>query len=206
MAAEPRVAALLLAAGRGTRFGNEPKLLAPLDGAPLVRHAARAALASRAAPLLVVLGHAATAVEEALADLAFAAVPNPAYAEGLATSLKAGFAALPSDVEAAVVLLGDMPGVGAALIDRLIAAYAEAGRRSAPPLAVVPVAGGRRGNPVLLDRRLAPEIAGLSGDRGAGPMLAGRDGVLELAVEDPGALLDVDTPDVLAGIAPGFRA
>jgi molybdenum cofactor cytidylyltransferase len=195
VAPEPRVAALLLAAGRGTRFGPAPKLLAEIDGEPLVRRAARAALASRAGPLLVVLGHAEEGVRSALEGLAFEAVPNPDYALGLSTSLRAGFRALPAEAEAAVVLLGDMPGVGAGLIDRLVAAYA-----AARPAAVVPVMGGRRANPVLLDRRLAEGIAGLAGDRGAAPLLAAREDVLELAVDDPGALLDVDTPDALAGL------
>ena len=196
MVPEPRVAALLLAAGRGTRFGPSPKLLADLGGEPLVRHAARAALASRASPLLVVLGHAEDAVREALDGLAFEAVPNPDYADGLATSLKAGFGALPPDAEAAIVLLGDMPGVCAGLIDRLVAAYGQT-----RPVAVVPLVGGRWANPVLLDRRLAPDIARLEGDRGAAPLLRGRADVLQLAVDDPGALVDVDTAEALAGLA-----
>lgn len=190
MTTEPCVAAILLAAGRGTRFGPEPKLLAPLDGKPLVRHAAEAALASRASPLLVVVGHAAEAVRRALAGLDLALVDNPDYAQGLSTSLRAGFAALPGEADAALVLLADMPGVGAALIDRLVAAYA--GTR---PVAVVPLAGGRRGNPVILDRRLAAAVAGLTGDRGAGLLLRELDGVVEVAIDDAGALDDVDTPE-----------
>lgn len=190
MTTRPRVAAILLAAGRGTRFGPEPKLLAPLDGKPLVRHAAEAALASRAAPLLVVVGHAAEAVRRALAGLDLAFVDNPDYAQGLSTSLKAGFAGLPGEADAALVLLADMPGVGAALIDRLVAAYART-----RPVAVVPLAGGRRGNPVILDQRLASAVAELTGDRGAGPLLRERDGVVEVAIDDAGALDDVDTPD-----------
>ena len=109
MGPEPRVAALLLAAGRGTRFGAAPKLLAEFAGEPLVRPAARAALASRAGPLLVVLGHESEGVRRALDGLAYRAVPNPDYADGLSTSLRAGFRALPPDADAALVLLGDMP-------------------------------------------------------------------------------------------------
>jgi molybdenum cofactor cytidylyltransferase len=85
------VAALVLAAGRGSRFGQEPKLLAELEGKPLVRHVAEAALASRAEPTLVVTGHRADAIGAALRDLPVALRHNPDYADGLSTSLRQGF-------------------------------------------------------------------------------------------------------------------
>ncbi len=191
-----RAAALVLAAGRGSRFGERPKLLADLEGRPLVRHAAEAALASRAGRVLAVTGHAAEAVEAALAGLPVETLRNPDFADGLSTSLRAGFAALAPDADAVVVLLADMPRVTPALIDRLIAAWDEAGR----PVAAVPVAGGRRGNPVLLSTLLGPAVARLTGDAGAGPLLRELAGVLEVPVADAGALADVDTPDMLAAL------
>ncbi|TXM65305.1 nucleotidyltransferase family protein [Methylobacterium sp. WL120] len=192
---EAAVGAVLLAAGRGTRFGAEPKLLAQLDGKPLVRHAADAALAAKARPVVVVLGAHAAAVRAALNGLDVAFVENAAFADGLSTSLRAGLSALPPGTDAAVILLGDMPRVTAKQIDRLVAAYRAA--RPAPG-AIAPVVEGRRGNPVLLDRRvLADALAGLSGDHGAGPLLKGRTDVLEVPGE-PGTALDVDTPDMLA--------
>ncbi len=120
-----RVAAMILAAGRGTRFGAEAKLLALLGGKPLVRRVAEAALASMARPVIVVTGHRAPEVEAALADLPLELAHNPDFAEGLSTSLKRGFRALPPDVEAVIVLLGDMPLVNAPLIDRLIRRWSE---------------------------------------------------------------------------------
>ncbi|WP_232631460.1 nucleotidyltransferase family protein [Methylobacterium sp. Leaf118] len=192
---DPRIAALILAAGRGTRFGPAPKMLAPFDGRPLVRHAVEAALASAARPVMVVLGAHAIALRTALAGLPVETVENPAFAEGLSTSLRAGLAALPRDIEAVLVLLGDMPRIGPAHLDALSAAYAAADPR---PCAVVPVHGGRRGNPVLLDlARLGPDLAGLTGDRGAGPILTGRSDVLEVA-GDGSVTLDIDTPAALA--------
>ncbi|TXN38828.1 nucleotidyltransferase family protein [Methylobacterium sp. WL30] len=189
------IGAVLLAAGRGTRFGAEPKLLARLDGTPLVRHAAEAALASRARPVVVVLGAHAVAVRAVLHDLDLVFVENAAFGSGLSTSLRAGLAALPAETDAAVILLGDMPRVTPAQIDRLAAAY----RAAKPaPSAVVPTIAGRRGNPVLLDRRvLGDALASLSGDHGAGPLLKGRADVLEIPGE-PGTALDVDTPEMLA--------
>ena len=85
------VAALVLAAGQGTRFGEEPKLLASFRGTSLVRRVAQAALGSCAAPVIVVTGHRADEIEAALADLAVEFARNPSYGEGLSTSLKAGF-------------------------------------------------------------------------------------------------------------------
>lgn len=192
------VGTVLLAAGRGTRFGASPKLLSLLDGKPLVRHAAEAAVQAGLGPVVAVLGHAGAQVREALAGLPLTVVENPDYAAGLSTSLRAGLAALPEAVTGAIVLLGDMPRVGSGLPVRLAEAF-----RAAPvaPAAVVPVKDGRRGNPVLLNRRLlSAGIAGLTGDRGAGPLLARRDDVLELAVDEAGVLIDVDTPAALAGL------
>ena len=192
------VAALILAAGRGTRFGDAPKLLAPLQGKPLVRHVAEAAMASTAHPVIAVTGHRASEVEAALAGLPLDTVRNPDFAQGLSTSLKRGFAALGPEAEAAIVLLGDMPLVDAALIDRLVRRWQEE-----RPAALVPVSGGRRGNPVVLSRALAPEIARLAGDAGAGPLLRGRGDVIEEPIDAPGVLHDVDTPDALAALQEG---
>ena len=188
------VAAILLAAGQGTRFGAQPKLLAPLGGKPLVRHAAEAAAASSARPVIVVTGHRAEEVSRQLAGLPVTLVHNPDFASGLSGSLKAGFAALPDGAGAAVVLLGDMPRISAALVDALCDAWERAG---APP-ALVPVFSGRRGNPVVLSAALRPDIMALAGDAGAGPILRGRADVVEWVTDDPSVVQDVDTPDALA--------
>ncbi|HEX8666483.1 MAG TPA: molybdopterin-binding/glycosyltransferase family 2 protein, partial [Beijerinckiaceae bacterium] len=132
----PSVAAVVLAAGRSRRMGGPNKLLATIGGVPLVRRAVEAAKGSRASPVIVVTGHQAEAVGAALAGLDATVVHNPDYAEGLSTSLTVGIAALPPAAEAAVVCLADMPGVTAAVIDRLIAAYRpEEGTRIVVPTA-----------------------------------------------------------------------
>jgi len=187
------VAAIVLAAGRGTRFGQEPKLLAPLGGKPLVRHAVEAALDSAADPVIAVTGHRAAEIQAALEGCPVRVVHNPAFADGLSTSLKAGFAALPPEARAAVILLGDMPLVGAGLIDLLVRGWRQGGE----PAALVPTFGGQRGNPVVLSRRLDHLIEALSGDVGAGPLLRGRQDVLEWPVADGAVLEDVDTPNAV---------
>ena len=191
------VAALVLAAGQGTRFGPAPKLLADLHGEPLVRHAVKAALASSVAAVLVVVGHHESEIRAALAGLPVTFVPNPDYAGGLSTSLRAGFAALPEAAEAAIVLLGDMPRVTSGLIDRLVEAF-EPGEGA---LAVVPVRGGRRGNPVLFSRVFFPELQTVTGDVGGRGLLGSHaEGVVEVPVADDAAFLDVDTPEALHSV------
>jgi molybdenum cofactor cytidylyltransferase len=188
------VAAMILAAGQGTRFGPEPKLLSPLHGKPLVRHVAEAALASSVTPVIVVTGHRAGEVAAALIDLPLRIVRNPAYAEGLSTSLKAGLTCCPAEKEAVVVLLGDMPLIGSDLISALVSAWD--GRSSA----VVPTLHGQRGNPALLSRALFGEIEELQGDAGAGAILRRRSDVIEMPVDDPAVLQDVDTADALTAL------
>ena len=192
-----RVAAIVLAAGRGTRMPHAHKLSAPLHGEPLVRRAVTAALASKARPVVVVTGHEAERVRTALAGLDVVFVDNPAFADGLSTSLCAGLAALPEEVDRAVVMLGDMPKVEPALVDRLAGAIdPQEGR-----LIAVPVADGRRGNPVAWARRLFPALMALEGDIGARHVIAeNADLVIEVPAEGDGAFLDIDTRDELEAL------
>jgi molybdenum cofactor cytidylyltransferase len=191
------VAAIVLAAGRSTRMGGPNKLLAEIGGRPLVRIAAEQALASRASPVVVVTGHERARVEAALAGLRVRFAHNPDYALGLSTSLKTGLAALPPQPDGAVVCLGDMPQVSAALIDRLIDAFDP--ERGA--LVVVPTIDGKRGNPVVWSRRFFPDLTALDGDVGARHLIAAyADVVAEVPVEDAAAMTDVDTPDALSAV------
>jgi molybdenum cofactor cytidylyltransferase len=188
------IVAVILAAGRGARYGaGRNKLLAEIAGQPMLRRVVESALASRASRLVVVTGHAREEIEKALAGLPVQFVPNPDFAMGLASSLRAGLAAA-IDADGAVVLLGDMPGVTAEIVDALIAAF-----ETAPGCAaVVPTCGGRRGNPVLLARAIFPQIAALAGDEGARRLLRAMEGVVELPFDDDGILADVDAPADLA--------
>ena len=188
----PRIAALVLAAGQSRRMGPANKLLAEVDGAAMLGRALEAARASQAASLLVVTGHERERIEAAVDA---PTVHNPDYGEGLSTSLRAGIAALPEDIDGAVVLLGDMPFVSAAHIDRLIAAFNPLEGRSI----CVPTFNGKRGNPVLWGRELFAEMGGISGDVGAKHLIgAYGDLLVEVPMPDAGVLRDVDTPASLA--------
>lgn len=188
------IVAIILAAGRSTRMGGPNKLLAELDGKKLVRIATEQALASKASDVVVVTGHQAELVEQALVGLKVRFVRNPDFAGGLASSVKAGIAAVPPNADGAVVCLGDMPLIDAHLIDRLIESFAP----DRGNLIVVPVADGRRGNPVLWSRRFFNELMTLDGDIGARHLIARHaEAVAEVAVEGNGAFLDIDTPQAL---------
>jgi molybdenum cofactor cytidylyltransferase len=189
------VAAIILAAGRSTRMGGPNKLLAELNGKPLVRIVTEQALASKANGVIVVTGHQAGLVEKALAGLKVTFVHNPDFAEGLASSVKSGVSAVRDDADGAVICLGDMPLISADLIDRLIEAFAP----DRGSLIAVPVSDNRRGNPVLWSRRFFNELMTLDGDIGARHLIAKHsEAVAEVPVEGRGAFLDIDTPQALA--------
>jgi molybdenum cofactor cytidylyltransferase len=194
------VAAIILAAGRSTRMGGPNKLLAELSGKPLVRIVAEQAIASKAKDIIVVTGHQAELVEQALTGLKVKFVRNPDFAQGLATSVKAGIAAVPEEADGAVICLGDMPMISSQLIDHLIDAFAP----DRGNLIAVPVSGGRRGNPVLWSRRFFDELMTLDGDIGARHLIAKHnEAVAEVPVEGDGAFLDIDTPQGLEAARSG---
>jgi molybdenum cofactor cytidylyltransferase len=188
------VAAIVLAAGRSTRMGGPNKLLAEIDGKKLVRIVAEQAVASKAAEVIVVTGHQAELVEQALQGLKVKFVRNPDFAGGLASSVKAGISAVSDSVDGAVICLGDMPLIGAQLIDRLIDTFAP----DRGQLIAVPVSEGRRGNPVLWSRRFFKELMTLDGDVGARHLIAKHaEAVAEVPVDGESAFLDIDTPQAL---------
>ncbi|MGZ3409983.1 MAG: NTP transferase domain-containing protein [Xanthobacteraceae bacterium] len=192
-----RIAAVLLAAGRSTRMGGPNKLLSDVGGRPMVRVVAAQVLASKARPVIVVTGHQRESIEDALKGLPVTFVQNPDFADGLSTSVKAGIAAVPAEADGAIVCLGDMPQIDAALIDKLLGAFDP--ERSA--LVIMPTVDGKRGNPIVWSRRFFPELAALEGDVGARNLLTSYpEAVVEVPITGNAALLDVDTPDALAAL------
>jgi molybdenum cofactor cytidylyltransferase len=188
----PRIAAVALAAGMSTRMGSN-KLLAEIDGEPLVRRVVRSIEASRARPIVAVTGHDAGLVRHALANTETMVVHNPDYRDGLSASLRTGIRAV-SECDGAIVLLCDMPGVSDALIDRMISAFDPKDGRAI----CVAAHNGRRGNPVLFGRQFFPELETLSGDIGARNVVATHQQfVCQIEADDDGPLLDIDTPEEL---------
>ncbi len=186
-----RVASVLLAAGAATRFGGR-KQLALLEGRPLLEHALATAAASGTDLTVVVLGAYAEEIE-ATVDLGDARVVRAADWElGRAASLRAGLAALPADVEAALITLGDEPYVSPAAAARLLAA-----RR--PGLAALRASyAGRPGHPVLVERELFARLEGApQSGRKPGQVLKAAGAPL-IPCDDLGTSVDIDTPAQLA--------
>lgn len=190
-----KVDIVLLAAGRSSRMGGPNKLLALFDGEPLVRRTAGRALGSKAASTIVVTGHQRERVRSALGGLEVELADNPDFADGLASSLKAGIVRVAPDAAGAMIVLGDMPGVSSRDLDSLIDAF----RRSGGHAVVRASHQGKRGNPVLLPRSLFAAVAQLEGDTGARHLVEA-EGLDVIDVEmGQGASIDVDTREALEG-------
>lgn len=190
-----RVPGLILAAGRGRRFGAASKMLADVDGRPVLRHVVESALASRLDPVVVVLGAGAEAglqAIEGLDDPRLRVVFNPAWASGKASSFEVGLRATPADAPGVVALLGDMPRVKTWLIDRVLSEFELSGRLCFP---VFPgPEGPAKGQPTAYPRELFGEIGQLVGDDTA--MAAVRrhwSEAVKIPLEDDSSQADIDT-------------
>jgi molybdenum cofactor cytidylyltransferase len=195
----PRIAALVLAAGRSTRMGAANKLLAQVEGAAMIKRVVEAVRRSQADPIIVVTGHQRAKVEAALADQGVTLVHNPDFAHGLSTSLHRALGAVPAALDGVVVCLGDMPRIDAPVIDQLIAAFDPLEGRAI----CLPTWQGKRGNPVLFARRFFAEMQAISGDVGARALIGDYpELVAEVPVAEDSVLFDVDTPKALAALKP----
>lgn len=181
---------VVLAAGTSSRYGPGNKLLEPVEGEPLVRHAARTLVVSQVDAVTVVVGHEADRVGAAVAELPVSVRENPDYETGQSTSVREGVrAAAAAGADAAVIALGDMPDVSPSTVDTLVAGY-ERGAGAA----VAPAYDGQRGNPVLFDNRFFDALADVSGDTGGREILRSAADATLIEVDDPGVARDVDTP------------
>ena len=185
-----RVGLILLAAGGSRRLGAPKQLVTDPEGRTLVRRAADAALGSACRPVAVVLGAAAEAAAAEIAGLPLLTAVNADWQTGLASSLRAGLDALTAagDLDAAVVMLCDQPGVSPALLDSLLAAYAET--RHA---VVASEYGGVLGVPALFGAALFPALRLLTGDEGARRIIQNYPGPLT-RLPFPEGIWDIDTP------------
>ena len=187
------VGAILLAAGGSTRLGR-PKQLLAYRGRTLLRHAAEQALASRARPVVVVLGADEARCQQELAGLAatdVVSVPNPDWAVGMGSSIRTGVTALMGhapDVRGAIILLCDQPLVTAEVLDTLIARHVEA-----PAATIAAHYAGEPGVPALFPRARFGELAQLDGASGAKRLLRATEASPLVTVPCPGAAIDVDT-------------
>jgi len=170
----PFLSAVVLAAGGSTRMGR-PKQLLPLAGKPLLQHALDNAAAAGLDEIVLVLGHAAAAVRGGVrlpTRVPVRVVVNDAWEEGISRSLRAGLRAADARAAAAVVLLGDQPGVTALLVAHVTEAFLESGRLAARPVFRCARAGRAPGHPVVLARDAWAAMEALRGEEGARAVLA----------------------------------
>jgi len=177
------ISAIVLAAGESTRMGF-PKLLLPIKGRSLLQRVIDNALQSKVGEVIVVLGAEATKLRREIKQSQVKIIENASYKEGLSTSLKAGLQAVSPQAQAVLILLGDQPLISHDIIDALIDKYEESGS-----IMVAPVYKGKRGNPVLFDSSLIPELSRVTGDKG------GR----EIIEKHPAQLATVDFESTITG-------
>jgi molybdenum cofactor cytidylyltransferase len=192
MAFDKDIHAVLLAAGQSTRMGQKNKLLLKINGIPLVRRTAINILNSNVVSLTVVTGFDEEEIVNALTGLNVNFVGNPDFREGLSSSLKAGLADLSPSPSAVIVCLADMPKIQPRYINRLLDQYNPAKGYDI----CIPTNNGKRGNPVLIGRRLFKDVFETSGDIGAKMLLQQYpDNILEVEMGTDDIHLDLDTQD-----------
>ena len=185
-----RIGAVILAAGMSSRMG-EAKQLLRLGEHTLLDQVLENVRASDVDEIVLVLGHAAEKIMESVASKSLRVAINHAYREGMGMSLRTGISALPSGIDAALIVLADQPFVRPATLKQLMDQY-----RKSNAQIVIPMYKGFRGNPVLLDRSVFPEVMALSGDIGCRAVFGDHlEGLVKLPVDDVGILLDLDSKD-----------
>lgn len=185
--------AVILAAGKGSRFHSEEyKLLAPVDGIPMILRTLGTALRAGFDEVIVVIGSHGEAMRDTLKDLPVRIVENKSWEDGQSSSLAAGILALPETSERVCLLLGDQPWIRPETI-RTLVREAEVH----PEDVIVPFFRERRGNPIVVPASLYEKMLSLSrGDMG-GRMFLEQNGYRSVPVEDPGVIRDVDTVEEL---------
>ncbi len=170
---------------------GQPKPLLRIDRDSVLGHALDSIRRSRVHETVVVLGHAAGQVRAAMPLGGVTIVENPDYERGMSSSIQAGIRAADATADAYLIVLGDQPFVSSETLDALIDSWEPGG-----PTILIPTFRGRRGNPVLVDRSLAPEMRTIHGDIGCRALFPEHPhDIREVPVDDPGILLDLDTPD-----------
>ncbi len=182
---------LVLAAGLARRMGATKQLL-PFGDKTVLQTVVDTLLGAKLAGVSVILGHDAEAVRDSLKDRLVQFCVNDAYREGMFSSVLCGLRGLPTDADAALIALGDQPQIELNVVRAVVRAYREGSRGI-----VIPVSGGKRGHPVLINLpRYRREILSLSGDQGLKPVMRGHpQDTLEVPVDDEGILRDLDTPE-----------
>jgi len=181
--------AVILAAGKSERMGSA-KLLLPVGKKTLIETVIRGALRARPDGVLVVLGSDREKLEPVIGKYPVKTVINPDFGRGMLSSVKRGLEAVPAEVRAVLVYLGDQPAPPASVGVRIIDAFRKSGQGI-----VIPAYHGRRGHPILVDLKYRDEIKALDPDVGLRQLIrAHPEDVLEVKARTAAILRDIDTP------------
>jgi molybdenum cofactor cytidylyltransferase len=187
------VAAIVLAAGKSSRMGSQKQLLR-LGEKTLLEHTTGNVRSSGISQIVLVLGSGAEAIQQQIKAKELKIVVNEGFEEGMGTSLQRGLEALAENTTAALIVLADQPLVKSQTMRELVKQY-----QLHKPQILIPTYRGFRGNPVLVDRSVFPEIAALNGDMGCRAIFGDHlQGILRVPVDDIGILLDIDQKEDLA--------
>jgi len=179
---------MILAAGESKRMGK-PKLLLPFGEKTIIETVIDSVIQSKLDDVLVVLGAHREKIEKKIKDFSIKIVVNPNFKNDMLSSVQCGFRALPEDVEASLVILGDQPEISSALINKIVEAY----KKSKKGI-VLPVYRKNRGHPVLIDMKYQGEIEDLNPDLGLRNLVYKHaEDILEVEVTTPSILQDIDT-------------
>jgi molybdenum cofactor cytidylyltransferase len=200
-----RVGAIILAAGKSTRMG-EPKQLLRLGQSTVLGQTLENIRDTGLDEIVLVLGSSAETIRQYLPASAFeglTVVVNEGYDQGMASSLREGLSVVHPQIDAVLIVLADQPFIRPETFGQVVDRY----RRSEAQI-VIPTYKGSRGNPVLLDRSVFPEIMALSGDVGCRAIFGSHlDGIVNVEVDDNGIMLDIDDKadyERLQGFKPGL--
>lgn len=191
--------AIVLASGVSKRFGSENKLMMPIDGKSIIEATIENLEQSDIDRIITVTGHQGGRVRRALKNHDTIFIDNPDYAKGFGTSIHAGISSLGVDVAAVLIVLGDMPFVGPKTINLILRAH----ENSKGKLIFIPTYRGKRGNPVLWDKTLFPELLKLASDQGGKKIFHENPEIVkEINVGSGGILVDIDLPKELKARQP----
>jgi len=195
-----QLAAVVLAAGSSRRMGETNKLLESVQSQSMIRTVVSTLCQTGVDKVVVVTGFQSDLIRAELVGMDIEIIDNDLFKDGLSASLKVGLSSLSSNIDIAMIVLADMPFLKISELEHLMSVSRAGDERTI----VVPVASGRRGNPVLWPRYYWLEISALEGDQGAKSLIAKYStDVLEVAVDNEGCFIDIDTPRVLAQYCDG---
>jgi molybdenum cofactor cytidylyltransferase len=192
---------VVLAAGMSRRMGT-PKQLLRIGGETILERTLKNVRASAVNEIVLVLGYAAESMQKEISTERVKVVHNQDYQQGMGTSLRAGLAAVDAQASAALIVLADQPFVRPDTLNQVIACHQES-----RPQIIIPMYRGFRGNPVLLDRSVFPELKALSGDVGCRAIFGSHtENICKLPVDDAGILLDIDSQEEYQKLEKGYAA